>query len=41
MTFTTDDWRRQYGDRWQSFRTAKHRYDPSGIFTPGPVVVTT
>lgn len=32
---STPDWRRQYGDQWPFFVTAKHRYDPRLILTPG------
>lgn len=32
---STPDWRRQYGDQWPFFVTAKHRYDPRLILAPG------
>jgi cytokinin dehydrogenase len=35
IPMTADDWRVQYGDRWQDFRTAKHRFDPHGILATG------
>ncbi|MCP2303970.1 FAD-binding protein [Actinokineospora globicatena] len=38
VPFTAQDWRTQYGDRWQAFHAAKRRYDPSGILTPGPAI---
>ncbi|WP_369015834.1 FAD-binding protein [Actinocrinis puniceicyclus] len=35
IPMTSADWRIQYGDQWQFFCLAKHRYDPAGILTPG------
>lgn len=35
IPMTAHDWRIQYGDQWQRFRDAKHRYDPHGILAPG------
>lgn len=32
---TTADWRQQYGSQWPFFVTAKQRYDPRRILTPG------
>ncbi|MGH8874574.1 MAG: FAD-binding oxidoreductase, partial [Acidimicrobiia bacterium] len=27
-----DDWRRHFGDRWDAWQDARHRFDPAGIF---------
>jgi cytokinin dehydrogenase len=35
IPMTDRDWRIQYGDAWQFFSAAKHRYDPHGILAPG------
>jgi FAD/FMN-containing dehydrogenase len=35
IPMTSHDWRVQYGDAWQFFCAAKHRYDPHGILAPG------
>lgn len=35
IPMTGHDWRVQYGDQWQHFSDAKHRYDPHGILAPG------
>ncbi|HZP54655.1 FAD-binding protein [Actinocrinis sp.] len=35
IPMTSHDWRIQYGDAWQFFSAAKHRYDPHGILAPG------
>ena len=35
IPMTEEDWRIQYGERWGAFSTAKRRYDPHGILTPG------
>lgn len=35
IPMTGGDWRIQYGDAWQSFSAAKHRYDPHAILAPG------
>jgi cytokinin dehydrogenase len=36
VPFDHGDWVRQYGPQWLRFASAKRRYDPSGILTPGP-----
>ncbi|NUR28842.1 MAG: FAD-linked oxidase, partial [Catenulispora sp.] len=35
IPMTAEDWRWHYGDQWSAFRTAKRRFDPHGILTPG------
>ncbi|MFI9407174.1 FAD-binding protein [Nocardia sp. NPDC052316] len=35
LRFTAQDWRAHYGDKWTAFRSAKTRYDPSGLLAPG------
>ncbi|WP_208298001.1 FAD-binding protein [Actinophytocola oryzae] len=35
IPLTPADWRRHYGPQWQAFRTAKRRYDPKQVLTPG------
>ena len=32
---TPRDWRQHYGPLWPFLTTARHRYDPAGILTPG------
>ncbi|HWZ89005.1 MAG TPA: FAD-binding protein [Polyangiaceae bacterium] len=36
VEFSHQDWRIQYGDVWDAFKSAKHRFDPDGILSPGP-----
>jgi FAD/FMN-containing dehydrogenase len=36
LEFSHQDWRIQYGDVWDDFRRAKHRFDPDQILSPGP-----
>jgi FAD/FMN-containing dehydrogenase len=35
IPMTGHDWRVQYGDQWQRFSAAKHRFDPHAILAPG------
>ncbi|MFF0203336.1 FAD-binding protein [Streptomyces sp. NPDC005017] len=35
VPLTQDDWVHHFGSFWDEFRTARHRYDPDGILTPG------
>ena len=35
------DWQAHFGDRWPAFRTAKDRYDPDHVLTPGPGIFST
>ncbi|MFJ3582079.1 FAD-binding protein [Streptomyces sp. NPDC090127] len=35
VPLTTDDWARHFGPFWPEFASARHRYDPDGILTPG------
>jgi FAD/FMN-containing dehydrogenase len=32
---TPADWRQHFGPQWEFLAAARHRYDPSGILTPG------
>ncbi|MEU8118855.1 FAD-binding protein [Spirillospora sp. NPDC049024] len=33
--FTPDDWRDHFGELWPAFRSAKERFDPGRVLTPG------
>jgi cytokinin dehydrogenase len=35
IPMTAQDWRAQYGDRWEWFAAAKRTFDPHGILAPG------
>jgi cytokinin dehydrogenase len=35
IPLTQADWQTHYGDHWQAFRQAKHRYDPRHVLAPG------
>ncbi|MEV7614095.1 FAD-binding protein [Streptomyces sp. NPDC089799] len=35
VPLTKDDWAGHFGSFWAEFETARHRYDPDGILTPG------
>lgn len=35
LRLTPADWRTHYGDRWPAVRSAKERYDPRRVLTPG------
>ncbi|WP_275002028.1 FAD-binding protein [Promicromonospora iranensis] len=35
LHLTPADWRAHYGDRWPAVRSAKSRYDPRRVLTPG------
>ncbi len=35
IPMTPSDWRQHFGPEWQFLETARHRYDPRGILTPG------
>jgi cytokinin dehydrogenase len=36
LEFSHQDWRIQYGEVWDFFKAAKHRFDPDLILSPGP-----
>jgi cytokinin dehydrogenase len=36
VEFSHEDWRIQYGEVWEFFKAAKHRFDPDLILSPGP-----
>jgi FAD/FMN-containing dehydrogenase len=38
LEFSKQDWRRHYGDQYAAFRSAKQKFDPKGILTPGPQI---
>lgn len=38
VPFERPDWRDHFGPAWAALSAARHRYDPSGILTPGPGV---
>lgn len=40
IPMTTLDWREHFGPQWQFLATARHRYDPQGILTPGQGIFT-
>ncbi|MFC9294069.1 FAD-binding protein [Streptomyces sp. NPDC057011] len=35
VPLTPEDWERHFGAFWNEFRSARHRYDPDGVLTPG------
>ena len=35
MPFSQADWIQYYGPVWESFRSAKQRFDPNNVLTPG------
>jgi cytokinin dehydrogenase len=35
LPFSQADWSQYYGPVWESFRTAKQRFDPNNVLTPG------
>lgn len=35
LPFSQADWRQYYGPVWESLRTAKQRFDPNNVLTPG------
>ncbi len=35
IPFDDDDWRRHYGEQWDSFQARKRELDPHGILAPG------
>lgn len=35
ISFTKDEWRQHFGDRWEAFAALKSRYDPEGRLNPG------
>jgi cytokinin dehydrogenase len=35
ITFSRDEWRTHFGDRWESFAALKRRHDPEGRLNPG------
>ncbi|GAB3958048.1 FAD-binding protein [Streptomyces sparsus] len=35
IPFGTADWEEHFGPAWHRLRTARHRYDPDGLLTPG------
>lgn len=35
ITFSKDEWRAHFGDRWESFAALKRRHDPEGRLNPG------
>jgi cytokinin dehydrogenase len=36
VEFSHQDWRIQYGEVWEFFKAAKHRFDPDLVLSPGP-----
>lgn len=38
VRMTEPEWREHYGEAWDDFRSAKERYDPDHVLTPGPGV---
>ena len=36
VPFTPQDWQEHYNPFWEQFSSAKRRYDPGNILTPGP-----
>jgi len=36
IPFSRNDWQQHYHPVWGPFVSAKHRYDPDVVLTPGP-----
>jgi FAD/FMN-containing dehydrogenase len=36
LPFDHEDWKHHYGNAAAKFADLKHRFDPSGVLTPGP-----
>jgi FAD/FMN-containing dehydrogenase len=35
VAMSQDDWKRHYGPAWQIVQTAKMKFDPKNVLTPG------
>ncbi len=40
IPFSTNDWRAHFGKDWGRLVSAKHRFDPDNILTPGQGIFT-
>ncbi|MGB3444903.1 MAG: FAD-binding protein [Actinophytocola sp.] len=38
IPMTEADWKTHYGDSWPAFRSAKRKYDPRNVLTPGQAI---
>lgn len=40
IPLTRSDWQKHYGAAWPAFQSAKHRYDPNHVLSPGQSIFT-